>query len=112
TVEEFTPTQAPTITTNYLVQGTQNAAYLQTLTAMDGVGPYQWQVINGALPPGLTLAPNGVISGTPTQASTYFFTAKVQDSANGSSSKIFSININSDVTPTLLLNQNFSGQLY
>jgi len=36
-------------------------------------GDDKWFATNGAVPPGLTLAENGVLSGTPTQAGTYSF---------------------------------------
>jgi hypothetical protein len=108
-IEEFTPTQAPTIVTSFLPQGTINIPYAQNLAASDGVLPYQWQVTNGALPPGLTLSSTGIISGKPTQAATFFFTATVQDSALASSNRLFSLTINSDTTSSSLLNESFSG---
>lgn len=37
-----------------------------------------WSVISGALPPGLTLAPDGVIGGTPTRAGTFDVTVRVE----------------------------------
>ncbi len=52
----------------------------QQLTATGGVAPYTWSVIAGdALPPGLTLSPSGLISGTPTTAADYSFTVEVTD---------------------------------
>lgn len=39
--------------------------YSYTLTASGGTGPYTFTIVQGSLPPGLTLATNGVISGTP-----------------------------------------------
>ena len=42
-----------------------------------------WSLASGTLPPGLTLASNGVISGTPTQSGTFNFT--VQANGNGTS---------------------------
>jgi hypothetical protein len=41
-------------------------AYSQTLTATGGTGPYTFTVLSGTLPPGMTLSPGGVLSGTPT----------------------------------------------
>lgn len=55
------------------------------LTATGGTSPYQFQSAN--LPPGLTLASNGTLSGTPIAAGTFSFTVFVVDSngalANG-----------------------------
>ncbi len=54
------------------------------LIATGGVGPYTWSVITGQLPAGLTLAPDGTISGTPVLATNpptnTFFTVQVADS--------------------------------
>ena len=47
------------------------------LTATGGTSPYQFQSAN--LPPGLTLASNGTLSGTPTAAGTFSFTVFVVD---------------------------------
>jgi hypothetical protein len=55
----------------------------QPLNVAGGVAPYTWVVITGQLPAGLTLAPDGTISGTPvlaTNPSPDFFTVKVSDS--------------------------------
>jgi uncharacterized protein (TIGR03437 family) len=57
-----------------LPDGVVSASYSQTVTASGGSGPYQFSLSDGALPPGLTLAQNGQISGTPTTAGTYSFT--------------------------------------
>ena len=108
TVEEFTPTQAPAIATSFLPQGTLNNSYSQTLSAVDGVAPYQWSLFNGALPSGLTLSPSGVISGVPTQSGTFFFTVNVQDTALSTNRRTFSLTINSAATGPNL-SQDFSG---
>ncbi len=54
------------------------------LIATGGVAPYTWTVITGQLPAGLTLAPDGTISGTPVLATNpptnTFFTVQVADS--------------------------------
>ncbi len=54
------------------------------LIVTGGVAPYTWTVITGQLPAGLTLAPDGTISGTPVLATNPttddFFTVQVADS--------------------------------
>ena len=50
-----------------------------TLTATGGSGTYAWSLTSGALPPGLILE-EGAISGTPTTAGVYAFTATLTDS--------------------------------
>ena len=51
------------------------------LAAQSGTNPYAFSVYSGALPAGLALASNGVISGTPAVAGLYSFAVKVTDSA-------------------------------
>jgi hypothetical protein len=59
------PSKTPTIITNSLPEGTEGAAYSQTLQVHGGTPPYTWFAM-AALPPGLQLDPLiGVISGTP-----------------------------------------------
>ena len=48
------------------------------LTATGGNGTYTWSLSRGELPPGLDIA-DGAISGTPTTAGLYLFTATVSD---------------------------------
>jgi type II secretory pathway pseudopilin PulG len=72
-----------TITTTSLPDGVvqQPYPYVQ-IEATNGVKPYTFSLVPGSgdLPPGLTLNSDGTISGTPTQAGTYSFTVKVEDS--------------------------------
>jgi CSLREA domain-containing protein len=76
-----------------LPNGSTSAFYSQTLTATrqtgfaefaapDNLAPFTFSIINGALPPGLSLAPNGTLSGTPTQPGTFTFTVKAVDGAD------------------------------
>jgi hypothetical protein len=75
-----------------LAPGTAGAAYAIAVFAIGGTQPYSWTIIAGALPPGLRLSGN-VISGTPTTAGTFSFTARVADSGGQSASEVFSITI-------------------
>lgn len=78
-----TPQNSPSslvITQFPLAQGVPGLAYKQLLIVTGGKGPYTWSVISGSLPPGLTLATNGVLSGTPTKTGTFNFTTQVVDS--------------------------------
>jgi hypothetical protein len=70
------------INTTSLPNAHLGAPYQQLLVADGIVNWGSWQVVTGALPPGLQLgAPmwQGVITGTPTQTGTYGFTVQVQD---------------------------------
>ena len=75
------------ITTTSLPNGTNGVAYSQTLAAAGGQTPYSWTNISGALPLGLHLSTNGVISGTPTNNGTFNFTVKVTDATNSTATQ-------------------------
>jgi hypothetical protein len=62
--------------------GQVNVPYTSSLTAHGGVQPYNFSIISGSLPAGLALTTtSGAISGTPTTAATFDFTAQVVDSS-------------------------------
>ena len=61
--------------------GTEGEPYASSLGALGGTTPYTWSVASGALPPGLSLSPEGEVKGTPTKAGSYAFTARVTDAA-------------------------------
>jgi hypothetical protein len=65
-----------------------------TLQAVGGTGAYTWSKKSGALPDGLTLAGNGLISGTPTLKGLFTFTVQVQDAASHTNTQTLSIQIN------------------
>jgi YVTN family beta-propeller protein/uncharacterized repeat protein (TIGR03803 family) len=67
-------------------------AYSSALVASDGVAPYTYSILIGALPPGLSLnSSTGAITGTPTMAGTYNFTAQVVDSQGNTATASCSI---------------------
>ena len=70
------------ILTPDLPDGTRNIPYSTNLVASGGQLPYTWQPAQGSspLPPGLSLASNGLISGTPTVVGTNTFTVNLTDS--------------------------------
>ena len=98
-----TATPAPTITTTTLPGGTQNIAYSATLAATGGTTPYTWSTISGTLPAGLTLAPNGVISGTPTGSGTSSFTVQVTDATAKTASKALSLTVTAAIAPPTVI---------
>src|SRR5262245_898229 len=67
------------IQTDSLPAGTESAAYSQTFQAVGGSAktPYTWSVFTGSLPPGLTLAPTGNLTGVPSRDGTFNFTVRV-----------------------------------
>jgi hypothetical protein len=71
------------VTTTSMPNGTVGAPYKTTLAATGGTQPYTWSDEYDELPSWATLDPStGEISGTPTQANTYCFTAEVTDSSS------------------------------
>src|ERR1019366_3225498 len=77
----------PAIVTQSVPAGTAGVQYSTTLMATGGYPSdpssglgYTWSIAGGALPAGLSLAPStGVISGTPSAAGVFNFTADVSD---------------------------------
>lgn len=62
-----------------LPRGTVGVAYSQTFTVTGGKAPYQF-VLSGDLPPGMHLDPDsGILSGTPTVATTFSSRVSVSD---------------------------------
>ena len=72
-----------TVTTPSLPDANLNVAYTAPALQASGDTVNSWALAGGALPAGLTLAANGVISGTPTQSGTFSF--NVQANGNGTS---------------------------
>jgi hypothetical protein len=50
-----------------------------TLGASGGTVPYQWSISGGAMPPGLSLSPDGSVAGTPTTPGLFNFTVQVAE---------------------------------
>lgn len=63
------------------LQAVVGVPFSTTLAAAGGTSPYTWSVASGSLPPGLTLSPSGVISGTPQAEGASTFSAEVTDSS-------------------------------
>ena len=77
---EAEPNSVPRITSTDVPAAVVGTSYTRTLTAIDGNGALTWTLASGALPPGFDLSPEGVISGTATDAGEYEFTVSVADS--------------------------------
>ena len=86
----------PTITVNpaTLPNGTPGVPYSQQLTATGGAPPHTFAVTAGTLPPGLTLTPAGLLSGTPTTNGSFPFTVTATDSGGTcTGARAYTINI-------------------
>jgi len=73
---------AITISPSTLANATIGGPFRRTLQASGGRAPYTFQRTAGSLPPGATLSPEGVLTGTLTTSGTYNFTVTATD-ANG-----------------------------
>src|SRR5260370_16123911 len=70
------------ITTPSLLRGAaEGQPYAQVLLEQGGVGSLTWTLTGGSLPSGITLSPNGILSGTPTVFGAFLFTVQVTDSS-------------------------------
>jgi hypothetical protein len=77
------PKPTVAITTASLPDANVNQPYTSPGLTATGATVTSWTLAGGALPTGLTLGANGVITGTPTQSGTFTFTA--QANATGAS---------------------------
>ncbi len=77
--------------------GLMGKPYADTLLTTGGTGAFTWQRLSGALPAGLTLAANGLITGIPVQTGIFTFTLRVTSGAQ-QQQRQFSVTI---TAPTL-----------
>jgi len=84
------------ITTASLPDGNVGIPYAAQLTVGGGQQPYTWSPAQGSapLPDGLTLTSSGLITGTPTVASTFIFTVSVMEAGSRSTTRTLTITIN------------------
>ncbi|MEJ1936771.1 Ig domain-containing protein, partial [Nostoc sp. NIES-2111] len=106
------------ISTSGLAVGQTGIAYSSSLSASGGTPPYTFILINGSLPPGLTLFASGAITGTPTLAGSYNFTVRVNDTTNAFAEQQVTLNIaSSGITiitaalPNAVLNTSYSASI-
>ena len=103
TIEVGPPPPPLAIRTETLPQALQGLPYTASLEAFGGLGPYTWVVETGALPAGLTLSAQGVISGQATSAGVGSFNVRVRDSLGTSTVKDFFITVNVPPPPLVIL---------
>jgi uncharacterized repeat protein (TIGR03803 family) len=92
----FTVSSGPLqVTTTNLLNGTNGLFYSQQLAAVGGQPPYHWSLApgSGSLPPNLSLATNGILSGIPVVTGTSNFSARVTDSASNTVDQSLSLTI-------------------
>jgi hypothetical protein len=95
------PGAGPSVTCAY-PNGEVGIAYSSSLVASGGTPPYTYSISTGSLPPGLTLNPStGAITGSPTAAGSFPYTAKVVDAASASAT--------SSCGPLIIAPESISG---
>ncbi|HZC30151.1 MAG TPA: G1 family glutamic endopeptidase, partial [Gaiellaceae bacterium] len=99
------------VTRSTFPDGTVGTFYPTSMQAAGGTPPYTWSVPSGSPPAGLTLLPNGVLSGTPTSAGLSTFTVRVADSAGQTASAPVTTDVVSPAVPTppFDISDNWSG---
>lgn len=81
-----------TVTPASLPNATVGTAYSQALSASGGTAPYTFSA-TGSPPPGMTLGASGTLSGTPTTAGDFSFTAVATDAQSFTGSKSYSVHV-------------------
>ena len=80
--------------------GEVGVTYSDQLTVTAGTSPFTWSVSSGSLPAGISLSPDGNLSGTPTATGTSSFTVKVTDAHGQSATQATSITVADGVSTT------------
>jgi large repetitive protein len=81
------------IETPTLAEAIEGLGYSQRLEAVGGIGGYSWLLAGGSLPAGLSLSPNGAISGTPVAPGTSIFRVRATDTAGRTATADLAISV-------------------
>ena len=85
----------PTITLSpsSLLNGTVGSAYNQTITVENSSDSFGFAITGGALPDGLTLSSDGVISGSPSAAGLFTFTVTATNATGCQGSREYTVSV-------------------
>ena len=86
---------SPQAITNTIPNGVVNSSFAYNFRTQGGTSPYTYSVTTGTLPPGLTLAATGAVTGTPTTSGSYPVTIKVTDAGGKTTNTDVTFNVNS-----------------
>ncbi len=103
TIEVGPPPPPLAIRTEALPQALEGLLYNAALEASGGVGPYTWTIETGTLPAGLTMTPEGVISGRAATTGVASFAVRVRDALGTSTVKALVIVISAPPPPLVIL---------
>jgi hypothetical protein len=71
------------------------------LQAISGTRPYSWSVASGSMPAGVSLAANGLLSGTPVGSGSFSFTVRVLDGTATAAERVFTLRVIDEDTTLL-----------
>jgi hypothetical protein len=81
------------IVTSTLPDGNVGTPYSVFLVREGGAGPYEWDVVSGSLPSGISLSLAGELSGTPTAAGDFSFEVRVRDAGDQSDTQALALHV-------------------
>jgi hypothetical protein len=81
------------IVTSTLPDAEVGSAYSVFLVQEGGAAPFQWELLSGSLPAGISLTPDGELTGTPTVAGDASFEVGVQDGVNQSATANLTLHV-------------------
>jgi putative Ig domain-containing protein len=84
-IEVGPPPPPLSVRTDTLPTAQVGILYRGALQPSGGSGPYSWSIDSGALPDGLTMGTDGIITGRPTQLGVGAFVVRVRDALNSTS---------------------------
>lgn len=91
-----------------LSDGVVGLAYSQRISAAGGGAPYTFAPV-GPLPPGLSLAADGTLAGTPTAAGTFAFGVLAADAGGGSATAAYTVLVTASPVARLLVSMTDGG---
>lgn len=93
--------EAVQIATPILSTGVAGEAYRCELLPAFGQAPYEWSLAAGALPPGLSLNPTGILHGICTEPGTWPLTLQLRDARGTTAERVLTLHCEADVAPTI-----------
>ncbi len=81
--------------TSTLPSLTLNTQYFSSLTGINGTAPYTFTLLTGSLPPGISLATNGNLTGSATSTGTYPVTVRITDSTGATATLSTTLTVSS-----------------
>jgi hypothetical protein len=86
--------------------------YSEPVPLAGGNGPFAHTILSGSLPPGLSMAADGSVTGTPTQIGSWTFDVMVVDSAGRVTAKSVDIDVADTTGPTVTINNPLDQDIF